>query len=67
MDELSPMQKATVMGISADKLYQMEDSKPEMNALQVNQVNVTANISDDAVSRLIETAMSKSSGKALDV
>ena len=67
MDELSPMQKATVMGISADKLYQMEDSKPEMNALQVNQVNVTANISDDAVSRLIETAMSKSGGKVLDV
>mgnify|MGYP001179025326 FL=1 len=68
MDELSPMQKATVMGISADKLYQMEDSRPEVNALQVNQVNVTANISDDAVGRLIETALSKKKGETtLDV
>ena len=67
MDELSPMQKATVMGISADKLYQMEDSKPEVNALQVNQVNVTANISDDAVGRLIETAMAKKEEATLDV
>jgi len=55
------------MGISADKLYQMEDSRPEMNALQVNQVNVTANISDDAVSRLIQTAMSKKEETTLDV
>jgi hypothetical protein len=61
------MQKATVMGISADKLYQMEDSRPEMNALQVNQVNVTANISDDAVGRLIETAMAKKEEATLDV
>jgi hypothetical protein len=48
---------AQFSGVTA--LYQMEDSRPEMNALQVNQVNVNANISDEAVSRLIETAMSK--------
>ena len=59
MDKLSPMQKATVMGISADKLNQMEDSRTEMSAVQLNQVNVNANISDEAVSRLIETAMAK--------
>ena len=67
MDKLSPMQKATVMGISADKLNQMEDSRTEMNAVQLNQVNVNANISDEAVSRLIETAMAKKEEEILDV
>ena len=67
MDKLSPMQKATVMGISADKLNQMEDSKTEMSAVQLNQVNVNANISDEAVSRLIETAMAKKEEETLDV
>ena len=67
MDKLSPMQKATVMGISADKLNQMEDSRTEMSAVQLNQVNVNANISDEAVSRLIETAMAKKEEATLDV
>ena len=67
MDKLSPMQKATVMGISADKLNQMEDSRTETNAVQLNQVNVNANISDEAVSRLIETAMAKKEDATLDV
>ena len=67
MDKLSPMQKATVMGISADKLNQMEDSRTEMSAVQLNQVNVNANISDEAVSRLIETAMAKKEESTLDV
>ena len=67
MDKLSPMQKATVMGISADKLNQMEDSKTEMSAVQLNQVNVNANISDEAVSRLIETAMAKKEEATLDI
>ena len=67
MDKLSPMQKATVMGISADKLNQMEDSKTEMSAVQLNQVNVNANISDEAVRRLIETAMAKKEEATLDV
>ena len=67
MDKLSPMQKATVMGISADKLNQMEDSRTEMSAVQLNQVNVNANISDEAVSRLIETAMAKKEEETLDV
>ena len=35
------------MGISADKLNQMEDSRTEMSAVQLNQVNVNANISDE--------------------
>jgi len=59
LDELSPMQKATVMGISADKLNQMADTKPDLNAVQVTQFQVTANISDDAVSKLIQTAIEK--------
>ena len=45
----------------------MEDSRLEMNLIQVNLVNVTANISDDAVSRLIETAISKKGETTLDV
>jgi len=59
LDELSPMQKATVMGISADKLNQMTDTKPDLSALQVTQFQVTANISDDAVTKLIQAAMEK--------
>ena len=59
LDELSPMQKATVMGISADKLNQMADTKPDLSALQVTQFQVTANISDDAVTKLIQAAMEK--------
>ena len=59
LDELSPMQKATVMGISADKLNQMADTKPDLSTLQVNHFQVTANISDDAVTKLIQTAMEK--------
>jgi hypothetical protein len=59
LDELSPMQKATVMGISADKLNQMADTKPDLNAMQITQFQVTANISDDAVTKLIQAAMEK--------
>ena len=38
-----------------------------MSAVQLNQVNVNANISDEAVSRLIQTAMAKKEEETLDV
>ena len=66
MDKLSPMQKATVMGISADKLNQMEDQNGN-ECCAAKPVNVNANISDEAVSRLIETAMAKKEEETLDV
>ena len=37
----------------------MADTKPDLNAVQVTQFQVTANISDDAVSKLIQTAIEK--------
>ena len=67
IDDLSPMQKATVMGIAADKLDGMAEPRLETPSLQVNQIQLTANISDEAVSRLVETAINNSAKKTINV
>jgi hypothetical protein len=67
IDDLSPMQKATVMGIAADKLDGMTEPRLETPSLQVNQIQLTANISDEAVSRLVETAINNSAKKTIGV